>query len=73
MNGFLDDLPEGYGFVVRRKTRRAGSVMYIRVRCPECESTECPVYSTDPIAGDLRVRHHKCRGCGATFKSVEKL
>lgn len=45
----------------------AASVEYRPVRCPECGSVRCPVTHTA-----RPVRSHKCRDCGATFKSVEK-
>lgn len=37
------------------------------VKCPECGSNDTPVRSTR-----RPIRHHKCRACGNTFKSVEK-
>lgn len=44
-----------------------GAVIYRPVRCPECGSTDTKVTSTR-----RPVRHHKCRACGAAFKSVER-
>jgi len=69
-NGFLDDLPDLD--LPRRKKRNPADdksqvVEYIRLRCPECNSTNCPVYSSR----DLPVRYHKCGKCGHTFKSIE--
>ena len=46
---------------------RETSVQYQPVQCPRCRSTDVPVQRTV-----LPVRYHKCRGCGETFKSVEK-
>ncbi len=42
-------------------------VPYTPVRCPECDSTECPVYKTKKPD-----RYHKCRNCGESFKSKEQ-
>ena len=44
-----------------------GAVIFHPVRCPDCGSDDTKVTSTR-----RPVRYHKCRGCGATFKSVEK-
>jgi len=44
-----------------------GAVFYHVVRCPECGSAETKVTSTK-----RPIRRHKCRECGAPFKSVEK-
>lgn len=37
-----------------------------KTTCPECESTDTLVKSTR-----VPIRHHKCRACGARFKSSE--
>ncbi len=42
------------------------AVIYRRVRCPHCNSTDTKVKKT---LG--RIRHHKCGKCAARFKSVE--
>jgi hypothetical protein len=46
-----------------------------RVKCPACLCAAVEVTRTMPIAdGDnARVRYHRCRICGALFKSVEDL
>lgn len=41
-------------------------VPYVSVRCPKCDSNDCPVTSTRKPR-----RFHKCRGCGLNFLSVE--
>jgi len=71
-NGFLDDLPD-LNLPGRRRKKKPPEpadqvVRYIRPRCPECNSPNCPVYSSR----DLPVRHHKCARCGHTFKSIEE-
>jgi len=43
-----------------------GAVLFHAVHCPECGSTDTRVTSTR-----RPIRHHKCRACGETFKSVE--
>lgn len=43
------------------------AVEYVRVRCPDCGSTSCPVYTSRG-----KIRYHKCRDCGKKFKSIEK-
>lgn len=41
-------------------------VTYHIIRCPECSSEDTVVTRT------MRpIRYHRCRGCGANFKSVE--
>ena len=45
----------------------ARAVRYEPVQCPTCRSTDVPVQRTV-----MPVRYHRCRHCGATFKSVEK-
>lgn len=42
------------------------TVVYNPVRCPACNSKDCPVHTTR-----RRTRYHKCRDCGASFKSQE--
>ena len=42
-------------------------ILWIRVRCPQCVSQDCPVYESFHIP----VRYHKCRTCGPNFKRVE--
>ena len=48
-------------------SERESSVSYQPVQCPQCRSADVPVQRTV-----LPVRYHRCRGCGHTFKSVEK-
>jgi len=71
-NGFLDDLPDLHLPGKRRKKKpdkpKDKVVRYVRIRCPACNSTNCPVYSSR----DLPIRRHKCGNCGYTFKSVEE-
>lgn len=52
----------------RWHARREGvrTVIYRPVRCPECESKECPVQNSR-----LPIRYHKCRDCGTSFRSKE--
>lgn len=38
-----------------------------RTRCPRCGSSDVPVRSTLD-----RMRRHRCRCCGHTFKSIER-
>lgn len=49
------------------KRQPGDAVIYVPVRCPECRSTEVRVTSTR-----RPIRQHKCKQCGATFKSVEQ-
>ena len=72
--GFLDDIPDldlGPKRTRRKKrpaaVKRVSVVYYIKVACPVCHSDRCPVYNTR----DIPIRHHKCKDCGHTFKSVE--
>lgn len=46
-----------------------------RVVCPACRCAHVEVTRTMPLSpGDAaRVRYHRCRICGALFKSVETL
>lgn len=71
MSGFLDDLPDlDFGNdspEPPRRKRNKGLVPFVRVRCPACGSTRCPVYNTNHIP----VRYHRCQDCDHTFKSVE--
>jgi transposase-like protein len=46
---------------------RPGGVIYRPVRCPECQSADVKVTSTR-----RPTRHHKCKACGHTFKSIEE-
>jgi hypothetical protein len=39
--------------------------------CPTCGAKKAPVKSSMPREGGLKVRHHRCRGCGERFKSIE--
>ncbi|MEN6424030.1 MAG: hypothetical protein ABFE13_01605 [Phycisphaerales bacterium] len=69
MDGFLDDLPD---LDLPDPPKRRGGpdpdcVLWTRVRCPYCSSTDCPVYNSNNIP----IRYHKCRQCGHSFKSVE--
>lgn len=71
-NGFLNDLPD-LELPARRKKKKSPDpkdqvVRYIKPRCPKCNSTNVPVYSSR----DLPIRHHKCADCGHTFKSIEE-
>lgn len=52
--------------VVEHQEPPAPLVRYVRVKCPQCGGGNCPVTSTRG-----RNRHHKCKGCGNCFKSVE--
>ena len=71
-NGFLNDLPDldlpGKKKKKKPPEPRDQVVRYTRLRCPECKSTNVPVYSSR----DLPIRHHKCSDCGHTFKSIEE-
>lgn len=42
------------------------TVKFRPVRCPFCDSKNCPVHTTR-----LPYRYHKCRGCGGAFRSEE--
>ena len=42
-------------------------VFWRTVRCPSCNSPDCPVTSTR-----RPIRFHRCRACGFRFKSVEE-
>gem|GEM_PF-6773545 len=61
MNVHSDNTPE------EKDAGEYAAVYYVRVRCPRCDSKECPVYSTDQP-----VRYHRCADCGLRFKSVER-
>lgn len=41
-------------------------VMFVPLRCPQCQSKDVRCYVSRPP-----VRYHVCRGCGGKFKSVE--
>ncbi len=43
------------------------AVIYRPVRCPACKSKQTKISTTRD-----RIRYHKCRDCGQTFKSVEE-
>lgn len=45
----------------------SSTVIFTPVLCPQCGSPDVPVTHSA-----LPVRYHRCRGCGNTFKSVEK-
>jgi len=71
---FLDDIPDldlgpkrGPNKNRRPAVKRVQVVYYIKVACPVCHSERCPVYNTR----DIPIRHHRCKKCGHTFKSVE--
>ena len=71
-DGFLNGLPD-LNLPGKRKKKKPVSkkdqvVRYVRIRCPKCNSTNCPVYSSR----DLPIRRHKCADCGHTFKSIEE-
>ena len=52
---------------VMQQANRGAAQIYHPLRCPACRSKDVPVQHTAQ-----RVRYHKCRDCGATFKSVER-
>lgn len=69
-NGFLDDLPD-LGMPEKRRRKKPGRqdvVKYVRIRCPECGSKNCPVYDSSHVP----IRYHKCADCGYCFKSIEE-
>jgi len=77
MDGFLDDLPDldfpdppqqRSGRLPARSPGDPDCVLWTRVHCPRCSSNDCPVVNS----GHIPVRYHKCRGCGRSFKSIEK-
>jgi DNA-directed RNA polymerase subunit RPC12/RpoP len=73
MDDFLDDLPDldlPDPPPRRPSRRRADSdcVLWTRVRCPQCGSTDCPVTNSNHVP----IRYHKCLACGRNFKSVEE-
>ena len=80
-DGFLDNLPD-LNILRRRKREKSPGpgasgpddqmVRYIRLRCPKCGSVQVPVQHTNPEVDSKIIRHHKCLGCGRTFKSVEE-
>ena len=75
-NGFLNDLPD-LDMPARRRKKKSPDpedqvVRYIKVRCPKCKSVQVPVQHTNPEVDGKTVRHHKCLGCGNTFKSIEE-
>mgnify|MGYP001594791657 CR=1 FL=1 len=43
-------------------------VIFIPLRCPNCNSKNVKCYSSHPP-----IRYHKCRECGCSFKSVEEV
>ncbi len=45
---------------------RSATILYHLIRCPACGGRKCPVTTSQ-----APVRYHKCRDCGATFKSIE--
>jgi ribosomal protein S27E len=72
MSGFLDNLPslspDGEDRPPRqRRPPYPDGALYVRTRCPACNSVRCPVYDSNHIP----IRYHRCQGCGKTFKSVE--
>lgn len=44
-------------------------VVWQRVKCPKCRSTDVPVRSTAD-SGPPLVQYRKCRRCGTNFKSI---
>ena len=50
-------------------SRHARAAEPIQCPNPECRSLETEVY----CSRNLPVRYHRCRACGHTFKSVEKV
>ena len=87
-NGFLDDLPELdiETNAPRRKKRvkpePAGTeheavVIWHDIKCPyrDCGSEDTYVAHSDPLTKGCvnKIRRHKCRECGRTFKSVQRI
>jgi hypothetical protein len=77
MDGFLDDLPDldfpdppkqWGGRLPARSQGDPDCVLWTRVRCPQCGSSDCPVVNSSHVP----IRYHKCRQCGHSFKSIEK-
>lgn len=73
MDDFLDDLPDlDLPDPPKRRPlheqKDPDCVLWTRVRCPKCGSTDCPVYNSTNIP----IRYHKCHQCGHSFKSVEE-
>lgn len=68
------DLPEKEK---RKKKKRPESppdtVIYVRLKCPKCQSLHVPVQNTQPQMDGWIIRYHKCEDCDYTFKSVEKV
>ena len=48
-------------------TQQEAPVVYHLIKCPKCRSGKTHITSTR-----RPVRHHKCDGCQATFKSYEE-
>jgi len=40
-------------------------------RCPQCGADQVPKYKTMPWDDSIRVRYHRCNGCGCRFKSIQ--
>jgi len=49
------------------------AIMYVKTRCPKCNSDKVPVTHTDPQTGSVKVRQHKCTDCEWSFQSVEEV
>lgn len=51
-----------------------GAVVFHVLKCPACQSEKTKITSSpkqkDPTVS--RIRYHECKGCGNTFKSVER-
>ena len=72
---YLDDLPGVKNCRIQRRSKPViptdtdgvPMVPYVRPKCPQCQSTECPVYDSN----HLPIRYHKCKDCDFCFKSIE--
>lgn len=52
---------------------KVDGVPYYVTRCPKCNSRATKIVSSPKAVGDMpRIRRHKCKTCGNTFKSVER-
>lgn len=80
MTGWIEPRPDFLGGVHRARKEKppapdpdVPAVDYVPVRCPgqRCRSLDCPAYNVQPAERTHRIRYHKCRKCGKTFKSVE--
>lgn len=46
------------------------SIRWVHNRCPACKSKEITTYRTEHV-GEVTVRWHACKECGAKFKSAD--